>query len=435
MAWTEQQVLAVAPDAASADAGRKLATPGPWSGAGSSDSLLWGSCQGSGSKPYQVSVDLIGPAYKCTCPSRKFPCKHAIALLLLWSSGAVGASGLDAAGADAPGFAAEWADRRAGRAAAPAAEADPQAQAARRAEREAKMDAGVEEFSRWLTDLARGGLADAARRPSSWWDAAAARLVDAQLPGLAERVRDTGEQGATEPAVLLEQVGVWWMLAKAWTRRALLPESQRMDLQTALGWTIPTATVRDGEVRDGEWLAVGSYRDESGRLAQQRTWLRAPDGEYLMTLDTAGPGQSLGVPQLAGARLRTRLGVYPGNAPRRVLFVDPPQPIAELEPAAPRRLGPGLRVGAALEAAARTLTTTPWRDRCPVTLDDVAIAVDDRAAYVVDPDGDALKLCEDTSTALLLAVTGGRADQVFGELSDGTLRVLTVSASGKVAAL
>ncbi|MFC6750247.1 SWIM zinc finger family protein [Deinococcus aquaticus] len=44
---------------------------------------LWGECQGSGQTPYLTGVDLSGPAFRCSCPSRKFPCKHALALLLL----------------------------------------------------------------------------------------------------------------------------------------------------------------------------------------------------------------------------------------------------------------------------------------------------------------------------------------------------------------
>src|SRR3954447_8623796 len=89
--WSVQAVEKVAPDAASLAAGRKLAAPGPWSETGSTESLLWGKCQGSGKTPYQVSIDLNGPAYRCSCPSRKFPCKHALALLLLWarSDGAI----------------------------------------------------------------------------------------------------------------------------------------------------------------------------------------------------------------------------------------------------------------------------------------------------------------------------------------------------------
>ncbi|OMI32995.1 hypothetical protein SPAR_43686, partial [Streptomyces sparsogenes DSM 40356] len=85
--WTAEQVLALAPDAASRKAGSKLATPGPWSGAGAHGGGVWGLCAGSGGKPYQTVVDLDGPAYRCSCPSRKFPCKHALGLLLLWAGG------------------------------------------------------------------------------------------------------------------------------------------------------------------------------------------------------------------------------------------------------------------------------------------------------------------------------------------------------------
>ncbi|WP_290851378.1 SWIM zinc finger domain-containing protein [Gordonia sp. (in: high G+C Gram-positive bacteria)] len=440
MPWTQERVLAVAPDAASMSAGRTLAKPGPWSGTGCNESLLWGSCQGSGKKPYQVSIDLNGPAYKCSCPSRKFPCKHAIALLLLWSEGVVG----DGTAAD---FAADWAGARSRRTAStgtaaadvsPAAAPDPAARAARRAERAAKMDAGVDEFSRWLSDLMRAGLADAMRRPDAWWEAAAARLVDAQLPGLAERVRDTAgdiTHGDLAPADLLERTGVWWTMARGWTRRESLAPALQADLQTALGWPIPTAEVRAGELREGVWIVVGSHRTEIGRLAQQRTWLRPAtidgDPEFVVVLETAGPGQSLDVPQLAGARVRATLGVYPGSAPRRVLFTEPPAP--EPTPAG-SRLGPGTTLAAAFAGAADHVARVPWRDLYPVVLDDVALGGPD-CDHLVDPNGSAVPLVADTPTKALSAVTGGRADQVFGELDGGRFRVLTVLADGEVTPL
>jgi hypothetical protein len=49
------------------------------------ESILFGDCQGSGSKPYQCSCDFINPGsptYRCNCPSRQFPCKHSIGLML-----------------------------------------------------------------------------------------------------------------------------------------------------------------------------------------------------------------------------------------------------------------------------------------------------------------------------------------------------------------
>ncbi len=84
-------MLALAPDAASQRAAAGLGPP-RWSGAGAAGDLVWGLCAGSAKQPYQAIVDLAGPAYKCSCPSRKFPCKHALALLLNWSAGAVLAS-------------------------------------------------------------------------------------------------------------------------------------------------------------------------------------------------------------------------------------------------------------------------------------------------------------------------------------------------------
>jgi hypothetical protein len=49
-------------------------------------SLVFGLCQGSGGSPYQVSMDLATgaerPTLRCTCPSRQFPCKHELGLML-----------------------------------------------------------------------------------------------------------------------------------------------------------------------------------------------------------------------------------------------------------------------------------------------------------------------------------------------------------------
>jgi uncharacterized Zn finger protein len=79
--WTVDQVVGLAPDGASVSAGRKLAVGGGWAGEGCDERAVWALAQGNGNRPYQVVVDLIGPAYKCSCPSRKIPCKHVLGLL------------------------------------------------------------------------------------------------------------------------------------------------------------------------------------------------------------------------------------------------------------------------------------------------------------------------------------------------------------------
>ncbi|MGW5419619.1 SWIM zinc finger family protein, partial [Streptomyces sp. NPDC003943] len=120
--WTSDQVLALAPDDASRRAGSKLGTPGPWTGTGTGPGAgtgagagaVWGLCKGSGRTPYRTVVDVTGPAYRCSCPSRKFPCKHALGLLLLWAAGEVEAA------TEVPDWAAEWLASRQARATAAA---------------------------------------------------------------------------------------------------------------------------------------------------------------------------------------------------------------------------------------------------------------------------------------------------------------------------
>ncbi len=52
--------------------------------------VIFGECKGSGASNYQCSCDFVEPSkpvYRCTCPSRQFPCKHSIGLMLAWVDG------------------------------------------------------------------------------------------------------------------------------------------------------------------------------------------------------------------------------------------------------------------------------------------------------------------------------------------------------------
>src|SRR5688572_4227959 len=142
VSWSSERVAALAPDPASASAGQALANERKWASLGRSDRAIWGLCQGSGKQPYQARVDLSEPAFKCSCPSRKFPCKHGLGLLLLFAKDArVFPTG------DEPGWVADWLADRVDRAAkkteqaATAAEkpVDLESQAKRAAQREVRV--------------------------------------------------------------------------------------------------------------------------------------------------------------------------------------------------------------------------------------------------------------------------------------------------------
>jgi len=86
MELTEQFILLQAPNAAAAANGRKLSAGGKFSGLHrtADETLYWGECAGSGRTPYRVSIDWTdqsAPVCRCSCPSRQFPCKHALGLL------------------------------------------------------------------------------------------------------------------------------------------------------------------------------------------------------------------------------------------------------------------------------------------------------------------------------------------------------------------
>ena len=86
MELTEQFILLQAPNAAAASNGRKLSQGGKFSNLRrtADGTLYWGECAGSGKVPYRVSLDWTdpdAPVCRCSCPSRQFPCKHALGLL------------------------------------------------------------------------------------------------------------------------------------------------------------------------------------------------------------------------------------------------------------------------------------------------------------------------------------------------------------------
>lgn len=440
--WTEKRVVGLAPDDSSMKAARRLLNPALWSETGSTEILVWGKCQGSGKTPYQVSVDLAGPAFRCSCPSRKFPCKHALALLLLWVKGdGAGVQGMGADVSEAAGFAQEWADERAGRTARSVARGaepdkppDPAAQAKRLADRLALMTAGLDDFGRWLCDLVRAGTAAARQQPYAWWDATAARLVDAQLPGLAEQVRAMGSEVHRRDDWadhLLAVSGRWWTATRAWKTRDALDRDAMADLRAYLGWAQPTAEVKAADSTTGSYLVLGGHRTDDGRLLQQRTWLRdETSGELLVVLDFSAGLTPMATAQLAGTVVSATVSRYPGTAPRRALFAD--DPVVTGTAAA---LPSPSSIDEAQAVRAERLAATPWSDRVPVVLGQVVITSTDGPS-VADPAGDRIDLVDDdTSLWPLLALTGGRPVDVFGELAGGRFRPLTAQVDHRLVAL
>jgi len=417
-----QQVLAQAPDAGSVKAARGLANLRTWSDLGCTESLVFGRCQGSGKLPYQVTVDLTGPAYRCTCPSRKFPCKHGLALLLLWVEHG-DAVGEVAAAAD---FAGEWAGDRARRSAArPGAVVDPEARARRQAEREATMSAGIDEFERWLGDLVRQGLAGARRQPYAFWDEMASRLVDAQMPGLAERVRGVSGHlaGRLDWAdVLLAEAGRWQLAVHAWRARDRLGDELVGDLRVFLGWHRRGDEVAGFPRLADRWVVAGVRQDELERIVSQRTWLYGETtGRWVLLLDFAAAGATLRTAQTVGSVVDAALALHPGSDPPRGVLGEDHQVVGS--GALPAATG----VAATVDRLSSWLAANPWRERLPVAVAEVVVVPDQDRWWLQDSTGDRLPLSRLVEPWMLLALTGGRPATVVAEWEAGSLHPLAVA--------
>jgi hypothetical protein len=434
--WTPQQVEALAPDPGSAKSGRALAQPRQWVTLGHSEAAAWGECQGSGQKPYQTQVDLSGPAFRCTCPSRKFPCKHGLGLLFLLT-GQPAAFTHD----EPPAWVADWLASRAQRteqqAKKPeraAAVADPNAQAKRAAQREARVAAGLEYVETWLRDLARGGLAGVPAQPYRFWETPAARMVDAQAPGVARMIREMAGVSATGEGWqerLLERLGKLYLLIEGFRRLEALPAETQADLRTLVGWAQGQeellASVPEGAgVRDA-WRVVGQRVEEQERLKVQRTWLWGVETRRAaLLLQFAAPGQTLGATLAPGTEVMAELVFFPGAYPLRALVRERAEASTPFAPASGYAT-----VDAAMDAYSAALACNLWLEEFPVLLD-AAIPVrrGDRWA-VRDAAGDLLPVAPRFESGWrLLALSGGAPVPLFGEWDGDALTPLGVWAEG-----
>jgi hypothetical protein len=420
---TADQIMALAPDPASAKAGQGLASPRKWASLGWSERAAWGECQGSAREPYRTQVDLDEPAFRCSCPSRKFPCKHGLGLMLMLANQPAAFT----QGAPPP-WVAEWLVKRdqsaqqrttkQERAAVPADSGAHKQRAAAQARtiaaREAKVAAGVEELGRWLRDLVRQGLASAQGRPHSFWDSVAARMVDAQAPGLARMVRDLAgipDSGEGWQDRLLQRLARLSLLIEGYRRLDTLPVEEQADVRATVGWAVNQDELLAGAGLRDRWLVLGQHVEDEDHLRVLRTWLWGLNaGRPALSLAFAAPGQPLDRSLVAGTSLDAELVFFPGAYPLRALVKQRHGPPGALD-----RM-PGDGIGAAAHAYAGALARSPWIERFPLALSGVTPLRDGEHWLLRDAEGLALPLVRRFARGWrLLALSGGRPLALFGE--------------------
>jgi hypothetical protein len=419
-----------------------LTTVAKWGGLGADERAVLGSCRGSGAEPYDTMVDHVGVASRCTCPSRRHPCKHVLALLLLWVHG-------DVPETTAPSPVTTWLDARQvsdtrrvsdtknrpstsastpttgegssdevpSRDDAPAPERDRA-----RDERVERMFAGLTELDRWLDDRMRTGLADPALARYSTWDDLAARLVDAQAGSLANRIRRlAGLVGASPDwhGDVLAELGLLHLLSQAGRRLGSLPGPLADAVATTVGWQVRQADVLGGVPDTDTWVVAARSDTREDRIEVRRHWLRGEtSGRWALVLSFAAYRQSLDTSLIVGTAIDADLHRYPGPALRALVGERHGDPV---EPARP----PAVDVLAACGEVGTMLAAEPWLDRVPFTV--TASIADVGTGFALADAGGTLPLvARGRPLATLLAVAGGGAVDVTCEWTPHGVVPLTV---------
>ncbi|WP_276479363.1 SWIM zinc finger family protein [Paraflavitalea pollutisoli] len=324
MHLSEEQVLALAPDESSKKSGKDLSNPSKWVSKGANEAALWGECQGSGSKPYQTQVDRANIAFKCSCPSRKFPCKHGIGLLLLHARQA--ASFTDT---EAPAWVSEWINKRTEKQEKQTEKkekpVDEAAQAKRQQARQQKVADGISELLLWVKDIIRNGLLNMPDKDAAFFENIARRMVDAQAPGLANMVRSLGELNFYREgwqSEFLDQLLRIYLVTTGYTHSEQLPEGLQQDLRNFIGFTQNQEALKEQAGVLDTWLVMGKQTTEEDNLTIDRSWLYGVNSNsYALILQFTVRGQgAVAVPLTPGIFIEAELVFYPSAIPLRAII-------------------------------------------------------------------------------------------------------------------
>ena len=431
--WERARVLRLAADTAARQAALGLPASA-WTDTGRSGSRLWGRCRGRGGSPYQVVLDLDSHTWDCSCPSRKGPCKHALGLLLRWSDGAV------AEGAPPEFVAARLAGRTRREQTAAARTAgqvvDPEAAAARSAARAQRVADGLEELSTWIGDQIRTGLAGLERGGYAAVDAVAARMVDAQAPGVAGLLRRIPGELAHDgwPERVLEHLAALHLLIQAHRRLDELPTDLAATVRSHVGYPVSRADVLARPGVEDDWLAVGQVDTVESRLESRRVWLWGRHSRrWALWLTFVPPGGAPDTTVSLGGRFLGRLHYYPGAGQLRAV-------VGEVSEAAVGGADDDTSpwptpddLAGARRRFAELLAADPWATRLPVVLAVVPVPPEEDGGRwrLRDRDGRCCDLLGSGEPWPLVAQARGRCVPVMAEWSvDGARPLAVLGAAG-----
>lgn len=336
MKLSVEQIEKLAPKPSTFTAGKKYNSHGKWKSFGKSDRAIFGAIQGSGSKPYLVQVDTNEFACKCSCPSRQFPCKHSIGLLLLYSLEHELFEKVEE-----PEYVSTWIDKREAKrnkSEEVAKELTPEeiqkrakSKEKRTKDREKFVDGGVDELLLWLKDLVRIGIIDFPSKHVSFFHQTAAKMVDAKVPGLAARVKAFNDVDFSDNEMwqneVLGKISNLFLLLQSYKNKDKLQPVVLQKVKSLLGYTFKKADLLESKetlrIVD-KWLILGSQERYVDDIKVLKTWGKGLDtGQDIIILEFISRfsnGEKIQL--IEGSVIEAEMVFYPDTLPYRAFVHD-----------------------------------------------------------------------------------------------------------------
>jgi len=394
--------LKLAPDSATADRAKKLTHTKFWRTLAGNPSIIWGECKSKGLTYYKVAFQKKTQTFKCNCASRKYPCKHSLALSILLTDQ------LDAftITEDLPSWVIEWVEKG-----APATkDLSPervQANAENRqknfSKRLDRMVAGLDELENWLLDTLRQGIAALEQQPFSYWMAISARIHDAQLSAIGKRIKNIPVLIGTDedwPAKVLSELTAYYLLIRGLRKMDELPLNIQQDLLTVAGVSTKKEELfQYGQTVKDTWMILGQIEGVEDRLNYRRTWVLGFETKrYGLILDYAYAPLRIAVKEKQVLDRRVK---------RIVGFETFTQFLAFYT---------------------KNLAANPWQIAFPCSLEAVRPVLEKDQLFLLDKEQNIIPVFQNEKAKWkILAASGGHAVNIFGEWSGENFSPLSLT--------
>ncbi|MEM8526740.1 MAG: SWIM zinc finger family protein [Bacteroidota bacterium] len=411
---------------------RGVAFPRYWYELAGNGEVLWGEYKSKRVK-CQTTVDLRHEkvAFQCSCRSRKNPCKHGLALIILLMEYNEAFTVVP----ELPEEVQKWLKRRDQRILPKNRTEEEEAELAalrkKNYERRLKqMAKGLEELEIWLHDILRTGLATLPQQKRAYWENWQAKLVDAKMKGISKRFEymQTCLKEENWYELILAEIGDIYLMVKGFRNLEQLPIALQQELFTVIGVNTKKQEVLENQGIEDEWCVLALQEGEEERLVYQRCWLYGKQSnQFALHLDFAWGSEPFAIEWQVGNVVQGELVYYPSSYPQRALFRTFQLTKNELE------MKGSLDFASFKAAYAQAVSSNPWLFQFPVFLENVIPIVKEDELQLLDIQEQVLdcEVSDELHPWQLLAMSGGHPISVFGVWEQKTFLPLAAQKDGR----